>query len=179
MGIDHVRQPYYPTDSMGYICEDFRRKGPDWIREHFDAVHASPPCQAYSSTRNMTKTTNKHAKLIEATRDLLVASGLPYVIENVPLAPLERTFTLCGDMFGLPIIRHRIFESSVLMVPPPCVGHDPEALAFIGTTHSVYRDAMECDWMSVEASREAIPPRYTRWIGDRLMAHLQRDGAAR
>lgn len=179
MGIDHIRQPYYPTDSMGYICEDFRRKGPDWIREHFDAVHASPPCQAYSITRNMTKAANKHARLIEDTRELLLATGLPYVIENVPQAPLKRTFTLCGNTVGLPIIRHRIFESNVYMRPPPCLGHD-QHYSFLETKHSVYRDAMECDWMSNAASREAIPPRYAKWIGVRLLEYLtQRDGAAR
>jgi DNA (cytosine-5)-methyltransferase 1 len=169
MGIDHVPQPYYPRDSMGCIVADFRCFEPAWIAEQFTVVHASPPCQAFSPVRNMTG--KQYDDLITETRNLCQATGLPYVIENVPWAPLENAFQLCGDCVGLPIVRHRIFESNIRIVPPPCYGHTAARshLSFLDTKESAYRDAMECDWMSVEASRQAIPPRYTRWIGERLL----------
>src|SRR6478609_8846153 len=85
----------------------------------YDAIHASPPCQAYSVTRNIWKYDGKHPELIEPVRALLQATGLPYVIENVPGAPLHHSITLCGAMFGLRVYRHRLFESNVLLFQPP------------------------------------------------------------
>jgi|SRR5262245_7223427 len=173
MGLDNVRQPYYPTLSMGYILADFREFGPEWITTWFDAVHASPPCQAHSPLKNATK--KKYKDLIPATRELLKATGLPYVIENVERAPLENPVVLCGDMFGLPIVRHRLFESNVYLTPGPCRHLPNELMGFVpDETHSKgdYRDAMKVNWMSVEASRQAIPPVYTEWIGQRLLAEV-------
>jgi DNA (cytosine-5)-methyltransferase 1 len=176
MGLDNTKQPYYPTVSMGYIRADFREFGPEWIAEWFDAVHASPPCQAHSAMKNITK--KKYRDLIPETRALLQATGLPYVIENVERAPLENSILLCGDNFGLRVTRHRVFESNVYMVPEVCA-HDRKNggfLGFIDEGHadSEYRDAMGVNWMSVEASRQAIPPVYTKWIGEQLMAAVGR-----
>lgn len=54
-------------------------------------------------------------------RARLIRSGLPYVIENIPAAPLRNPFVLCGSTFGLPIIRHRLFETNPwLIVPKAC-----------------------------------------------------------
>ena len=175
MGLDVLRQRYYPLDSMGYVLGDFRCFKPEWIRERFDAVHASPPCQAHTRLRNASK--KQYKDLIPPTRELLQATGLPYVIENVPGAPLVDPIVLCGDMFGLKVKRHRLFESNVYMTPPICLCvrgdvRDGQKLGFIEATDSQYRDAMECDWMSVEDSRQAIPPRYTEWIGYKLIDHI-------
>lgn len=173
MGLDNVRQPFYPTISMGYICADFREFGPEWIRTWFDAVHASPPCQAHSS---VTRNKKAYKDLIPATRELLEATGLPYVIENVVGAPLENPILLCGDMFGLQVTRHRLFESNVYMTPQPCThyhrGH--QYLTHVPGDHSRgdYRDAMGVNWMTVEASRQAIPPVFTKWIGKQLLASI-------
>ena len=182
MGLDNVRQAYYPTHSMGYILADFREFGAAWMAQWFDAVHASPPCQAHSVMKNVTK--KSYRDIIPEVRELLQATGLPYVIENVERAPLVKPILLCGDNFGLRVTRHRLFESNVRMVPEPC-SHDRKG-GFIGFVDSdqpdsVYRDAMGCNWMSVEASRQAIPPVYTKWIGEQLLSFLetQRDGAGR
>ena len=174
MGLDSVRQHYYPTGSMGYVLADFREFGPDWIAQWFDAVHASPPCLAHTRLRNTTK--KQYADLIPATRELLKATGLPYVIENVPDAPLENPILLCGDMFGLQVTRHRIFESNVYMTPGPCIHEKNAHMRFIpenGNSAGDYRDAMGVNWMSVEASRQAIPPAFTQWIGEQIMKEIR------
>jgi DNA (cytosine-5)-methyltransferase 1 len=178
MGLDNVRQPFYPNLSMGYVLADFREFGATWIAEWFDAVHASPPCQAHSAMKNMAKGKQYH-DLIPEVRELLQATGLPYVIENVEHAPLHNPILLCGDMFGLRVTRHRLFESNVYMFPGPCT-HERKRGKFLGfitekgRQASEYRDAMGCDWMSVEASRQAIPPIYAKWIGEHLMAHISK-----
>jgi DNA (cytosine-5)-methyltransferase 1 len=183
MGVDNIRQPYHHGE---YILADIRKLpdagGAKFLRDNFDAVHASPPCQAHTKLKNMTK--RNYVDLIPYTREMLQESGLPYVIENVPGAPLVNPILLCGTMFNLKVKRHRIFESNVYMVPQPdaCwIGgvrdgmyhsflHDGGPLS----NQRAYRDAMGCDWMSVEASRQAIPPAYTKWIGEKLLRALLR-----
>jgi DNA (cytosine-5)-methyltransferase 1 len=80
-------------------------------------IHASPPCQAHSTLGSLWKD-REHPDLVAPTRELLKASGLPYVIENVVGAPLENPVMLCGSTFGLgangrQLRRHRLFESNV------------------------------------------------------------------
>lgn len=101
--------------------------------EDFAAAAASPPCQAYSITKH--SHSNEHPDLLEPTREGLVELGLPYIIENVPGAPLRQPIMLCGSMFGLraedvdgtvlALRRHRLFETSfdIPLAPSPCV-HD-------------------------------------------------------
>ena len=163
----------------------------------YDAVHASPPCQAYSVANNIHQRTD-HPDLIAATRALLVESRLPYVIENVPGAPLENYFQLCGRSFGLNVRRHRWFESNVFMLAPPCGSHAGDWLLVFG--HTVLergktigktakggpiirrrhvgvergREAMGISWMNRDELSEAIPPAYTHWIGQQLIAALER-----
>lgn len=110
VGVDIVAQKNYPfefhqADALTYPLEGF------------DAIHASPPCQAYSTA---TLDQSRHPDLYAPTRDILVASGLPYVIENVMGAPYDHGFILCGSMFDMPIQRHRNFETSWMVFQPPC-----------------------------------------------------------
>ncbi len=163
------------------------------------AVHASPPCQAYSTTASLH--TNEYPALIAPVRELLQATGLPYVIENVAGARREMRdpITLCGSSFGLGVRRHRLFEVhgfEVGMVPP-CAHHlQPEPVDVTGTGASRTgarldgkggnsrkprnlahaREVMGIDWMTRPELSEAIPPAYTEWIGARLMAAVK--GAA-
>jgi DNA (cytosine-5)-methyltransferase 1 len=103
----------------------------EYVTEHghlFDAIHASPPCQAYSITRHSHGRT--HPELVEPTRAALQETGLPYIIENVVGAPLLNPITLCGASFGLTAVdtdgtklvlkRHRLFESNLLLLPLEC-----------------------------------------------------------
>lgn len=90
----------------------------------FDFIWASPPCQAHTSLKVM-HNAKHHVDLIPATRALLRASGIPYVIENVIGAPLVDPFILCGTMFDLGVDdaelrRHRQFEASFLVLVPKC-----------------------------------------------------------
>src|SRR5690606_38259119 len=114
-------QPHYPfefhqADAMTYPL--------DW----FDAIHASPPCQAFTSLRVM-HNARQHADLLTPMRERLEQTASPYVIENVPGAPIRSTIRLCGSSFGLGVEvydgwrqlrRHRLFESSVALLAPPC-----------------------------------------------------------
>lgn len=122
VGVDIRPQPHYPfrfiqADAMTYPLDGF------------DAIHASPPCQAYSSTRTIWNNPGKHPELVEPTRALLRGSGLPWVMENVEGAPLTAHFILCGTMFGLVIgnewelRRHRLFETSGLFALTPSCQH--------------------------------------------------------
>ena len=104
IGVDIKPQPHYPFefhqgDAMTYPLEGF------------DAYHASPPCQRYSRTKSLHPGC-KYPDLLAQTRNLLIATGKPWVIENVVGAPFQHWIMLCGMMFGLRTYRHRRFETS-------------------------------------------------------------------
>ncbi len=185
VGVDISPQPNYP---FKFIQDDALRfmRDTNWSLSaylgRFDAIHASPPCQHYANVTLWKGDQADHPDLIGPVRELLNATGLPYVIENVRTPVLRADFHLCGSQFGLPIRRHRYFETnwSGLVMSPPCQ-HHPDDYSFDHggkQPESVYRDAMDCDWMTVVESREAIPPAYTEFIGAQLMAHIAQEVAA-
>jgi DNA (cytosine-5)-methyltransferase 1 len=148
----------------------------------FDAVHASPPCQHYSVTASLHS--NEHPDMYVAIRELLMATGVPWAIENVIGAPYASGIVLCGSMFGLGVWRHRNFETSNLLFAPSC-RHElvPAPVDVTGTggpggrhrkpsnlQHA--REVMGIDWMTRRELSQAIPPAYTSWIGTHLMAAL-------
>jgi DNA (cytosine-5)-methyltransferase 1 len=163
----------------------------EYVREHgpqYDAIHASPPCQCYSMAAKAQRNAGKvYPDLLASTRDALNATGRPWVIENVPNAPMRPDYKLCGCQFGLELRRERWFETSwggfVLM--PSC--HHPHPVVSVvghGTptwvrqqlgynpTIKHYRSAMGIEWMNRTELSQAIPPAYTEWIGGQLMKHL-------
>jgi DNA (cytosine-5)-methyltransferase 1 len=186
VGVDVRPMPRYPfefhqADALEYLAEH---------GHEFDAIHASPPCQAYSRMRRITK--RDYPELITPTRDLLKIVGRPYVIENVEGAPLRNYTVLCGTMFGLRLRRHRWFEISPMLgvLTPPCDCRDGVATGrLIGQrlrgpkpanrripprfTESEKRAAIGVDWMTVVECQEAIPPAYTTWIGRHLLEALE------
>lgn len=121
VGVDIAKQPRYPFEFHQADALEFPFDG-------FDAIHASPPCQAYSITKHTHGV--EHPDLIGSTRARLVASGLPYVIENVPGAPLLNPVCYCGANMGritvdddgtlLVLKRHRLFESNIALLVPWC-----------------------------------------------------------
>ncbi len=124
-GVDHAEQPDYPFDFIQDDAVEFLRTLlKPWRRKElksFNAIHASPPCQAYTMMRHLGKTAGDNAPdLVEPIRDLLIRARKPYVIENVIGAPLKDAVMLCGSMFGLAVRRHRLFESNVLILTNPC-----------------------------------------------------------
>ena len=157
----------------------------------FNVIHASPPCQAYTQAQRIHG--NTHPDLIPPVRELLEASGLPWVMENVPGAPLRRDLILCGSMFPelrdgpYGIIRHRWFEFSdmpaALALVPPC-NHPPKVVSVFGHGGHVYhgvaqwRRVMGIGWMTRDELAEAIPPAYTEYIGTALAAALTERRAA-
>ena len=139
VGVDNRPQPHYPfefhqADALEW--DDF---------DGFDAIHASPPCQAYSVLRRANSDA-EYPDLIGPTRILLERAELPWVIENVPGSPLAHSVELCGSMFALGAIsgdgakaescfrelrRHRLFETSFPMLQPTCQ-HRGEAIGVYG-----------------------------------------------
>lgn len=129
VGVDIEPQPHYCGDEFWQM--DALDAWPHFV--DFDAVHASPPCQGYSRMRHLPWLKGKeYPLLIDPVRELLAASGLPWVIENVEDAPLQRAsglfglhgILLCGTMFGLGVYRHRPFESNVVLAQPPHPRHE-------------------------------------------------------
>ena len=163
-------------------------------RPHFDAIHASPPCQRFVIWRSETATPTTGPTSSHRPRTALEALGLPYVIENVGGAPLVDPVTLCGTMFDeLRVIRHRLFETNWPLTPP---AHGSHPLVFTHDKRKAHygqldqdtsyvqvtgggnctiankRDAMGMPWASCNGCNEAIPPAYSRHIGSQLLEHL-------
>ena len=151
----------------------------------FDAIHASPPCQAYSITNSIWKNPGQYPDLVAPTRARLSACGVPWVIENVPGAPLIGPIRLCGDMFGLRVIRHRLFEASFPLASMAHVKHTAKAsygrtpkngehFTISGHFGDVEggRLAMGIPWMARDELSQAIPPAYAEYVGKQLMAAL-------
>ena len=186
VGVDIRPQPnycgdkFYQDDALEFLRDESRV----WSWD-FDAIHASPPCQAYTRARKLQR--NNHPEMVSTVRELLRDTGLPYVIENVPGAPLEDPVLLCGTMFGLPLYRHRLFECSFPVTEPlhgqhylrqvkmgrrpgPNELHQPVG-HFSGVQEA--REAMEMPWANQGELAEAIPPAYTKYIGHYLMAEVE------
>jgi DNA (cytosine-5)-methyltransferase 1 len=117
VGVDIEPQPNYCGD------EFHQADALAFPLDEADAIHASPPCQAHSSIAKQQRARRPgaydHPDLVDATRDRLVAAGVPYVIENVVGAPLLNHVQLCGSSFGLDVRRHRLFECSFPVLAPP------------------------------------------------------------
>jgi hypothetical protein len=183
VGVDNRPQPHYPFEFIQADAMTFSLDG-------YDVIHASPPCQAYATTANSRKLDN-HPDLLDPVRQMLKTTGLPYVIENIPTAPMPQGFLLCGATFGLPIIRHRRFEVWPLLglVPSTCpqgahsrsVTHGPGFYPYARKTWEPtwrkYVLPVVWPWMTIEESGEAIPPAYTEYIGAQLLDHLQAGAA--
>lgn len=193
-GIDLEPQPNYPYEFHQADALEWMRHNGGHLREFgFVAVHASPPCQAYSSLGKQNK--RSYPELVESTRMALESTELPYVIENVVGAPLRDPTLLCGTMFPpLRVRRHRLFETNWPLVAPahpkehppvmtmkkgspyhPAVpGNDPWKMflgVYGGTQGAPFAaecDAMGIDWMTKKELNQAIPPAYAKYIGAQL-----------
>lgn len=182
VGVDLHPQPNYPFEFIQADALEFMQRmvaGGTWEWKGlglFDAIHASPPCQHYAGSTAWRGDRSKHPDMIGPVRDLLDQAGLPYVIENVPDARrhLHNPVRLCGSMFGLPIRRHRYFETNWPMpiLVAPCTHRDDD-LAFEHKGERAYADAMGCGWMTSVEARQAIPPAYTELIGHQLAQHVR------
>lgn len=200
VGIDHKPQPRYPfefvqADALEYLVAHGRE---------FDVIHASPPCQRYSTgTRVWRGRASNHPDLVGEVRNLLVATGRQWVIENVEGAPLSSPALICGLALGLGVKRHRLFESPILLFGTVCpAGHRGDYLSIFGhgaqekvggkgwvtvygggaprtadrrrrANAELSRQAMGIDWMNRDELSQAIPPAYTEFIGRQLFRALE------
>jgi hypothetical protein len=194
VGVDIEPQPGYPFkfvrgDALEYLAKHGRE---------FNKLHASPPCQGYSShvssrSSQYVPTLGKdEPMLIDDVRALCIATGVPYTIENVMGARshMQANLTLCGTMFGLPISRHRLFETSFAITQPEHGKCSGVAKRFAAARGWEYRDMsvtgkgrrkgtadrwselLGITWkLSQHQLAEAIPPAYTRYIGQQFLAN--------
>lgn len=193
VGVDIKHQPRYPfefhqADWLDYLSAHYHE---------FDLIVAGPPCQEYSKTKSLSN--GNHPDLVGPVRDALQWTSKPYVIENVPGAPLINPLMLCGTMFPeLRVRRHRLFECSPVVWWPPAAcchwgrasscgrgkkpgnekGYIPGTLKnfdFITVTGNDYiasdgRTAMGINWMTRKELSQAIPPAFTRWLGAQFLS---------
>ena len=189
-GVDINPQKRYPF-------EFHQAEALEYLAEHgheYDVIHASPPCQAYSVSSKRYRYAGKiYPDLVAPTRAALKKTGMPYIIENVPGAPLQNYIVLCGLMFDLKVFRHRLFESNYLIPQPAHRSHigkyigDDGMLCVVGKqggqtgrggkvtgkgTVAQAQAAMGIDWMTWKELTQAIPPAYTRYIGDQLFLYI-------
>lgn len=201
VGVDIDPQPNYPfefvqADALEFLAWRTRhtdRRVDDAIASA-DVIHASPPCQDHSTLSAMQPKGHGTGWLLPASRELLVHTRLPYVIENVVGADMINPVTLCGSSFGLGVRRHRLFELS--WAPgfvPPCAHYlQPAPIDVTGTggprlgdrldaaggssrkprNLAEARNAMGINWMTRVELSQAIPPAYTAWVGQSLLESL-------
>jgi DNA (cytosine-5)-methyltransferase 1 len=199
VGVDIVPQPNYP---FRFVQMDALFALQEMRLDEFDAIHASPPCQGYLNLSRANEALGRelgHERLIAKVRALLEETGLPWVIENVADAAdeLRDPIRLCGSTFGLPVRRHRLFESSEPIVGAPCnhrwqkvprywTGYRPKNRpAKLSTVVQVYGNgggqhewgpALGIDWMTGRELAEAIPPAYTEFVGRQLLRFVELRG---
>jgi DNA (cytosine-5)-methyltransferase 1 len=184
VGVDLDDQPRYPFEFVQADALDYLAHAD---LSGFDLIHASPPCQRWCYGLNLQPSLREnHPDLIEPTREALERTGIPYVIENVPGAPVRPDLKLCGCHFRLwRLKRERWFETSWKQefIKPPCnhneyvisvFGHSPnwENVKRLGfrPTLADWQRAMGIDWMGRKGLAQAIPPAYTEYLGW-LFAH--------
>lgn len=198
IGVDINPQPRYIGDEFVQMdALEFLQQLLDGLWPEPTAITASPPCQFGTGVQNLGKARNGnypiHLNLIPQTRELLIKTGKPYVIENVAGARkhLINPTMICGSQFDLKVYRHRYFESNVFLqscphyphkdsTPSAGNGKSPKGFISVCGTGGVrgmkaqeiveyWSMAMGIDWMNRAELAEAIPPAYTRFIGEQLM----------
>jgi len=183
-GVDITEQPrhkgkFIKSDAIEYLKANYKK---------YDAVHASPPCQEYSmSSLQFRVAGKKYDDLISVTRDALIKTGLPYIIENVPGSPLINPITLCGLMFGMKTYRHRLFESNIYLKSPKHDKHihanakmgrkvkDDEFIQYVGHFSGVklVQEMTGLYWLGQKELAQSIPPQYTKYLGEQLINFLK------
>lgn len=196
-GVDIQPQPRYPftfvqADALEYLATHWHE---------FDAIHASPPCQAHTAAQVLHG--REHPDLLPQTRAMLTAQPRPWVMENVSGAPMPGALVLCGTEFGLNVRcqdgvvrelrRHRLFESSVFLMGAGGCHHTRPAISVFGhggprltpRPGAAYegqvterRAVLGIDWMNRDEMSQSIPPSFTEFIGEQLLRSMAMEVAA-
>jgi hypothetical protein len=194
VGVDIKPQPRYPFPFTQADAMDL-----DW--QGYDAIHASPPCQPFTRAGHLMRAqgrTTKEPDLLVPVRERLLELDTPWIIENVVGAPLLSPLTLCGSTFGLKVRRHRLFESSHLLLGNgPCrhkeqgkpvgiygsMGDTAQGLdtqtgrwvvgGVTAKTLAEGQEAMGIDWMRWNDLKNAVPPAYTQHLGSQILTVLR------
>jgi DNA (cytosine-5)-methyltransferase 1 len=194
IGVDLVRQPDYP---FPFVQADATR----YPLAAADAVHASPPCKAFTPAGNAARQEwrlfDVHTDLLTPTLERFAALSIPWIVENVEAAPMPATSVrYCGSSFGLAVRRHRLFASNVDLVAPACehdttpryqsldwsarkAGRLAAAVSVHGNlqggtdTLELRRWAMGIDWLDNDRLTQAIPPAYTEHIGAQVIGAIR------
>jgi hypothetical protein len=189
IGIDIDSQPDYPKrledGAFNFWKTDAMTLG-SWLREGepISLVWASMPCQAY--TWSAKRWNKKYPDLISPIRIMLESTGLPFVLENVPGAPIRHDLMLCGCMFGLRVFKRRYFEVHGFEIGQPMHGKhtnsvkngDMVTTAGHGGDGSArlrdWQNALGIDWISDKHTlAQAIPPAYGEYIGRGFLEWLE------
>lgn len=189
-GVDIEPQPNYPFRFIQADALTFDLSG-------YDVICASPKCQpSLSGLKGVNeargRTWNHGEDQIPAVRERLLASGLPFIIENIVGAPLIHPVMLCGSMFGLQVRRHRLFESNIPLLVPNCrhsiwreakypTNYRPHGKVVKSKVVQVYGnsagtkhwpEAMGIDWMTTDELTQAIPPAFSEYLGRQVITYL-------
>lgn len=192
LGVDISEQPNFPRiQGSEFRCDD-ALNFPAVEMARFDLIWASPPCQRYSVASRRFGRSSEHPDLVARIRARLKGVGVPYVIENVPGAPLNGPMMLCGSMFNLRLRRHRLFETSFCLGAPRSCRHVRGVVRVHGHpggsskrdgvkfgTLADWRCAMRISWMTATELAQAIPPAYARYIGAEFLRNPGRHGVTR
>ncbi len=182
VGVDHVAMPDYPFEFVRGDAMTFPLDG-------FDFIHASPPCKRFTPLRHTASTAlfDVHDDLLTPTLERLRAQPAPWIVENVPGAPMPGAVTVCGSAFGLRVRRHRLFLSSAPLVGTVCRHAEQGSPVGVYGTGGAWRrdnnpggggvkvsgqdaaDALGIDWTARQVVlSQAIPPAYTEYLGAQL-----------
>jgi DNA (cytosine-5)-methyltransferase 1 len=179
VGVDIAPMPNYPfpfiqADGLAYVAEH---------GHEYDLIHGSWPCEHYANVTKWRGRADSHPDLLGPGREVMQATGVPWVIENVPEAPLRADYLLCGSQLGLRLRRHRSFETSWggggdLLSPCWHPRRRNRLMAFDHSSERAYADAMGCTWMTAHEARKAVPPAYSQWVGEQFLTHHHAPEAA-
>jgi len=179
-GVDIEPQPEYPFRFIQADAFTFPLDG-------FDLIWASPKCQFATAYKRRAGHVRESPNMIPGIRERLIASGVPYIIENVEGARehMRDPVMLCGSMFGLDVQRHRLFECSFPATAPSC-DHSIWTPRFAPATNrknlrktveigvwriplDIQRKAIGIDWMSLDRLSQAIPPAYSEFLAKQFL----------